>query len=125
MWKLSQEGVREREISAITYISLKLYSSIWSKTLLQRLHQITICFFYHHVIDIISDWAANALEVYKNSNQVIQLTKTANLMKQPNISPTPSNISIFPLLKDIVHTPDMQHHLIKLCIEYMNTLNSQ
>ena len=31
----------------------------------------------------------------------------------------------FLLLKDAVHTPDMQHHLIKLCIEYANTLNPQ
>ena len=40
-------------------------------------------------------------------------------------TPTPSNSSIFPLLKDVVHTPDMQRHLVKLCIEYANTLNLQ
>ena len=40
-------------------------------------------------------------------------------------TPTHSNSSIFPLLKDVVHTPDIQLHLIKLCIEYINTLNSQ
>ena len=40
-------------------------------------------------------------------------------------TPKHSNSSIFPLLKDVVHTPDIQHHLIKLCIEYINTLNSQ
>ena len=40
-------------------------------------------------------------------------------------TPTPLNSSIFPLLKDVVHTPDMQHHLTKLCIEYTNTLNPQ
>ena len=39
-------------------------------------------------------------------------------------TPTHSNSSIFLLLKD-VHTPDIQHHLIKLCIECINTLNSQ
>ena len=38
-------------------------------------------------------------------------------------TPTASNSSIFSLLKDVVHTPDMQHHLIKLGIEYINTLN--
>ena len=38
---------------------------------------------------------------------------------------TPSNSSIFPWLKDAVYTPDMQHLLIKLCIEYTNTLNPQ
>ena len=38
-------------------------------------------------------------------------------------TPTPSNSSIFSLLKDVVHTPDMQHYLIKLCIEYTNSLN--
>ena len=48
-----------------------LYTSIRSKTLLQSLHQIGICSSYHHVIDIVSDWAANALQVYKNSNQFI------------------------------------------------------
>ena len=41
------------------------------------------------------------------------------------LTPTPSNSSIFPLLKDVVHTPDMQHHLIKLSIEYTNPLNPQ
>ena len=40
-------------------------------------------------------------------------------------TPTPSNSSIFSLLKDVVHTPDMQHNLIKLCTEYTNTLNRQ
>ena len=40
-------------------------------------------------------------------------------------TPTPSNSSIFPLLKDVAHTLDMQHHLIKFCIEYTNTLNPQ
>ena len=40
-------------------------------------------------------------------------------------TPTPSNGSTFPLLKDAVHTSDMQHHLIKLCIAYTNTLNPQ
>ena len=39
--------------------------------------------------------------------------------------PAPSNSSIFPLLKDVVHTPDIQHHLIKFCIESTDTLNSQ
>ena len=52
---------------------MKLYSSIRSNTFLQKLHQIGICSSYQHVIDIISDWAANALQVYKNSNQVIPL----------------------------------------------------
>ena len=38
-------------------------------------------------------------------------------------TPTPSKSSIFSLLKDVVHTPDLQHHLIKLYIEYTKTLN--
>ena len=71
--KVSINQLRKRETPVITYISLKLYSSIRSKTLLQKLHQIGICSSYQHVIDIISDWAANALQVYKNSNQVIPL----------------------------------------------------
>ena len=50
-----------------------LYSSIRSKTLLQSLHQIGICSSDHHVIDIISNWAASALQLYKNSNQFILL----------------------------------------------------
>ena len=41
--------------------------------LLQKLNQIGICSSYQHVIDRISDFAANALQVYKNSNQVILL----------------------------------------------------
>ena len=40
-------------------------------------------------------------------------------------TPTLSNSSIFPLLNNVVHTLDMQHHLIKLYIEYTNTLNPQ
>ena len=71
--KVSINQLRKRETPVITYISLKLYSSIRSKTLLQKLHQIGICSSYQHVIDIISDWAANALQVYKNSTQVILL----------------------------------------------------
>ena len=39
-------------------------------------------------------------------------------------TPTPSKSSILPLLKDVVHTPDIQHYLIKLSIEYTDTLNS-
>ena len=240
--------LRKRETPVITYISLKLYSSIRSKTLLQKLHQIGICSSYQHVIDIISDWAANALQVYKNSNQVIPLKLRGmvfTVFKKDNIdknsksneatkhfhgtsicafqtmksvddgiarhsiqndlvgtvrdfslsqsyinfppllkkckeyscalptinipediwcelilknhqnekviwmenflsaettakhawslyharrkhvqAPTPSNSSIFPLLKDM-HTLDMQHYLIKLCIKYTNTLNPQ
>ena len=52
---------------------MKSYSSIRSKTSLQKLHQIGFCSSYQRVKDIISDWAANALKVYKNSNQVIPL----------------------------------------------------
>ena len=40
-------------------------------------------------------------------------------------TPTPSNGSTFPLLKDAVHTSDMQNHLVKLRIAYTNTLNPQ
>ena len=40
-------------------------------------------------------------------------------------TPPPSNSSFFPLVKDVVHTPHMEHHLIKLCVEYTNTLNPQ
>ena len=40
-------------------------------------------------------------------------------------TPTPSNSSVFQLLKDAAYTSGMPHHLIKLCIEYTNTLNPQ
>ena len=46
----------------------------------------------------------------------------AGKKRVPN--PTPSNSSIFSVLKDVVHTPYMQHHPIKPGIEYKNTLNS-
>ena len=71
--KVSINQLKKWETPVITYISLKLYSFIWIKTLLQNLHQIGTGSSYQHVIDIISDWAANALQVYKNSNQVIPL----------------------------------------------------
>ena len=35
----------------------------------------------------------------------------------------PCNRTIFPLLKDVVHTLNMQHHLISLFIEYTRVLN--
>ena len=31
----------------------------------------------------------------------------------------------FPIIKNVVHTPGMQHHLIRLSIEYTNALNPQ
>ena len=37
--------------------------------------------------------------------------------------PPPCNKSILPLLKDVVHTLDMQHHLISIFIDYTKTLN--
>ena len=37
--------------------------------------------------------------------------------------PSPCNNAIFPLLKDVVHTMDMQHHLISLAIVYTEHLN--
>ena len=43
---------------------ISLTSSVRSKTLLQRLRQIGICSFYRHIIDIISDRAADVLQVY-------------------------------------------------------------
>ena len=39
--------------------------------------------------------------------------------------PTPCNSSILPLLKDVMHTGEMQCDLIKLCIDYTGTLNPQ
>ena len=39
--------------------------------------------------------------------------------------PPPCNKSILPILKDVVHTFHMQHHLISLFINYTNTLNPQ
>ena len=71
--KVSINQLRKQKAPVIAYSSMKLYSSIRSKTLFQKLYQIGICSSYQHVIDIISDWAANALKVYKSSNQVIPL----------------------------------------------------
>ena len=52
---------------------MKLYLFIRSKTFFQRLDQVGTCCSCHYLIDIISDWAVNALQVYKDSNQVILL----------------------------------------------------
>ena len=49
-----QKRNSNRKAPVITYISLKLYSSIWNKTLLQRLHQTGIGCSYYHLMDIIS-----------------------------------------------------------------------
>ena len=67
MWKHS------RKSSNSSYISLKLYSFIWRKTLLQRLYHIGFCCFYHHLIDIVYVWAGNALQVHKANKQIILL----------------------------------------------------
>ena len=71
--KVSINQWRKQETPVVTYISLNLYLSIWSHMLLQRLHQADVFSSYDHVIDIISGWTANALQVYRNSNQVIPL----------------------------------------------------
>ena len=99
--EVSVNQLRKWETPVITYISLMLYSPIRSKTLLQRLHQIGICSSHCHVTDIISDQAANALQVYENSNRFIPLklrrmvftdfrkdsiNKISKSIKQPNIS---------------------------------------
>ena len=53
-------------------------------------------------------------------------TRRARIMqKKGPPTPTTSNSPIFPLLKDAVHTPDIQYHLIKFWVECKNTLNSQ
>ena len=70
---MSINQLRNRETPAITYISLKLYPPIRSKALLQKFGRIGICSSYRYVVDIISDWAANVLQVYKDRNQVIPL----------------------------------------------------
>ena len=43
--------------------------------LLQGLHQTDILSVYYRLIDIISNWVANPLQVYKDSNQVIPWLK--------------------------------------------------
>ena len=40
-----------------------------------------------------------------------------------NITPPVWNKVIFPLFRNVVHTLDMQHHLISLCIDYTKTIN--
>ena len=91
---VSINQLTKRETPIITYMSLKLYSSIRSKSLLQRLHQIGICSSYNRVIDLLSGWAENALKVYKAIDQVRPLklhsgvftvfTKAVPQMRQQN-----------------------------------------
>ena len=69
--KVPINQLRKWETPAITYIVLKLYPPLRRKALLKEFGQVGICSSYHHVVDIISDWAANALQVYTDRNQVI------------------------------------------------------
>ena len=71
--KVSINQLRKWETPVITCISWNLYLSIQSKTLFQKLHQTAICSSCQYAIDIISGWTANALQLHKNSNQVISL----------------------------------------------------
>ena len=58
-----------RETPIASYVSLKLYSCIRSKNILQKLHFVGICSSYNRVIQILSDWASlyfyTLLKTYK------------------------------------------------------------
>ena len=64
--------LRKPETPVIIHISLNFCSPFVSKALFQNLHQTGICSSYHHVADMISDWAPKVLQVYKDSNQGIR-----------------------------------------------------
>ena len=70
---LAKSQFTKHETPIITYTSLKLYSCVRSKNLLQKLHQIGICTSYNRVIQLLSEWASNSLAVYKQNDQVIPL----------------------------------------------------
>ena len=44
-------------------------------------------------------------------------------MQENCVTPLAPSNSLFCIIKDVAIALDMQHHLIKLCIEYTNTLN--
>ena len=90
----------KRTTSIVSYVPLRLYCSIRSKNLLQRLHNIGICSSSNHVIDLLSGWQALFCEhtetITRNTTnyekefslclQRIISTKIARQIKQRNIS---------------------------------------
>ena len=68
------------------------------------------------------NWMENVLN--SNSNDRKSWSSYHSNKEQNNV-PLPCNSCIFPLLKDVVHTLNMQHHLISLCVEYTRTLNPE
>ena len=74
----AQQNVASHQLAAhetpiVSYASLKLYSCIRSKNILQKLHSVGICSSYNRVIQILSDWASKSLKVYKSTDKVIPL----------------------------------------------------
>ena len=67
---INQRKSCRRETLVITYTTLKLYSKVRSKNLIDHLHNIGICCSYKRVLDILSGWASVA-EIYRQNNQVI------------------------------------------------------
>ena len=77
MWKYSRKRVNKSNRTArdLSY-NLYFFEAVVvhsNKALLERLRQIGVCSSYHHLKDILSYWAANAFQVYENTNQVIPL----------------------------------------------------
>ena len=70
---VNQNQLTKYETPIISYISLKLYSTVRSKNLIQKLHHIGICSSYNRVIGLLSGWAKTALQFYRDNDQVIPL----------------------------------------------------
>ena len=78
-YHLSSNQLTIHETPIVSYMSIKLYSCVRSKTLLQRLHSLEICSSYTRVIDILSEWARTSLKGYKSNDQVIPLKLKGNI----------------------------------------------
>ena len=70
---ISKNQLTKYETPVVSYISLKLYSSVRSKHLVQKLHEIGICVSYDRVVQLLTGWANTALQVYNEDNKVIPL----------------------------------------------------
>ena len=70
---ISKNQLTKYETPVVSYISLKLYSSVRSKHLVQKLHEIGICVSYNRVVQLLTGWANTALQVYNEDNKVIPL----------------------------------------------------
>ena len=70
---------KSRETPVITYTTLKLFSKVRSKNLIDHLHNIGMCCSYKRVLYILSGWASVA-EIYRQNHQVIPLKLQSGLL---------------------------------------------